>query len=85
MNSAGSISFWFQQEDREASPGWSSEIDVFEPCGKSATHDQRYYTPLDCTANSLAVNALPTTWHHLPALAPEIPDGATRWRRTSSR
>ena len=43
MNSAGSSSFWFQQEDHQANPGWSSEIDVFELCGKSATHDQRYY------------------------------------------
>jgi acetoin utilization deacetylase AcuC-like enzyme len=43
MNSAGSSSFWFQQEDHQANPGWSSEVDVFELCGKSATHDQRYY------------------------------------------
>ena len=43
MNSAGSSSFWFQQENPQANPGWSSEIDVFELCGKSATHDQRYY------------------------------------------
>jgi beta-glucanase (GH16 family) len=43
MNSAGSSSFWFQQEDLGANPGWSTEIDVFELCGKSATHDHRYY------------------------------------------
>lgn len=43
MNSGGSSSFWFQQEDRQVFPGWSTEIDVFELCGKSATHDRRYY------------------------------------------
>jgi beta-glucanase (GH16 family) len=43
MNSGGSSSFWFQQEDRNLFPGWSTEIDVFELCGKSATHDRRYY------------------------------------------
>jgi beta-glucanase (GH16 family) len=43
MNSGGSSSFWFQQEDRKAYPGWSTEIDVFELCGKSAMHDRRYY------------------------------------------
>jgi beta-glucanase (GH16 family) len=41
MNSGGSSSFWFQQEDRNAFPKWSTEIDVFELCGKSATHDRR--------------------------------------------
>lgn len=43
MNSGGSSSFWFQQEDRTAFPKWSTEIDVFELCGKSDTHDRRYY------------------------------------------
>ena len=43
MDSGGSSSFWFQQEDRQMFPGWSTEIDVFELCGKSATHDRRYY------------------------------------------
>jgi beta-glucanase (GH16 family) len=43
MNSGGSSSFWFQQEDQQVHPGWATEIDVFELCGKSATHDQRYY------------------------------------------
>ena len=43
MNSGGSSSFWFQQEDRNTFPKWSTEIDVFELCGKSATHDRRYY------------------------------------------
>jgi len=46
MDSAGSSSFWFQQEDPEAFPGWATEIDVFELCGKSATHDRRYYMTL---------------------------------------
>ena len=36
MNSGGSSSFWFQQEDRAELPGWSTEIDVFEFCGKSS-------------------------------------------------
>ncbi len=46
MNSAGSSAFWFQQEDPQLFPGWSTEIDVFELCGKSATHDRRYYMTL---------------------------------------
>lgn len=43
MNSGGSSSFWFQQEDHQQYPAWSTEIDVFELCGKSATHDHSYY------------------------------------------
>jgi hypothetical protein len=46
MNSGGSSSFWFQQEDPQTTPGWSTEIDVFELCGKSATHDRRHYVTL---------------------------------------
>ena len=46
MNSGGSSSFWFQQEDRKAAPDWDTEIDVFELCGKSAQHDRRYYMTL---------------------------------------
>jgi beta-glucanase (GH16 family) len=46
MNSAGSSSFWFQQEDPRVSPGWATEIDVFELCGKSAMHDRRYHMTL---------------------------------------
>jgi len=49
MNSGGSSSFWFQQEDRAARPGWATEIDVFELCGKSAKHDRRYYMTLHVT------------------------------------
>lgn len=43
MNSGGSSAFWFQQEDRQEHPGWATEIDIFELCGKSSTHDQRDY------------------------------------------
>jgi beta-glucanase (GH16 family) len=43
MNSGGSSSFWFQNVDEKAFPKWSTEIDVFELCGKSATHDRRDY------------------------------------------
>ncbi len=46
MDSAGSSSFWFQQEDPQVFPGWATEVDVFELCGKSATHDRRYYMTL---------------------------------------
>jgi beta-glucanase (GH16 family) len=42
MNSGGSSSFWFQQEDRAKHPGWSTEIDVFELCGKSAKYERKY-------------------------------------------
>jgi beta-glucanase (GH16 family) len=53
MNSAGSSSFWFQQEDPSAFPRWATEIDVFELCGKSATHDRRYYMTLHVTQTPL--------------------------------
>ncbi len=49
MNSAGSSSFWFQQEDRAAHPGWATEVDVFELCGKHPGHEQRYYMTLHVT------------------------------------
>lgn len=50
MNSGGSSSFWFQQEDLKTFPGWATEVDVFELCGKSATHDRRYYMTLHVSA-----------------------------------
>jgi beta-glucanase (GH16 family) len=46
MNSGGSSSFWFTQEDPKMSPGWGTEVDVFEVCGKSAVHDRRYHMTL---------------------------------------
>ena len=49
MNSGGSSSFWFQQEERAVHPSWATEIDVFEICGKSPTHDRRYYMTLHVT------------------------------------
>jgi beta-glucanase (GH16 family) len=49
MNSAGSSSFWFQQEDRSAHPGWATEVDVFELCGRHPQHDRRYYMTLHAT------------------------------------
>ena len=39
MNSAGSSSFWFQQEDK---PGWRTEIDVFEIGGKAKGFEHKY-------------------------------------------
>ena len=39
MNSAGSSSFWFQQD---ATPGWGSEIDVFEIGGKAKGYERKY-------------------------------------------
>ena len=39
MNSAGSSSFWFQVED---TPGWLTEIDVFEIGGKAKGYEQKY-------------------------------------------
>jgi beta-glucanase (GH16 family) len=50
MNSGGSSSFWFQQEDPHVFPGWATEVDVFELCGKSAVHDRRYYMTLHVSA-----------------------------------
>lgn len=49
-NSGGSSSFWFQQEDPKVFPGWATEVDVFELCGKSAVHDRRYYMTLHVSA-----------------------------------
>jgi beta-glucanase (GH16 family) len=46
MNSGGSSSFWFAQEHRQANPGWSTEVDVFELCGKNPTKDHRYHMTL---------------------------------------
>ena len=39
MNSAGSSSFWFQVED---TPGWLTEIDVFEIGGKAKGFEHKY-------------------------------------------
>jgi len=50
MNSGGSSSFWFQQEDPKVFPGWATEVDVFELCGKSAVHDRRFYMTLHVSA-----------------------------------
>jgi beta-glucanase (GH16 family) len=43
MNSGGSSSFWFQQD---ASPGWATEIDVFEIGGKASGHENKYHMNL---------------------------------------
>jgi len=39
MNSAGSSSFWLQVEE---TPGWLTEIDVFEIGGKAKGFEQKY-------------------------------------------
>jgi len=39
MNSAGSSSFWFHKED---TPGWTTEIDVFEIGGKAKGFERKY-------------------------------------------
>jgi beta-glucanase (GH16 family) len=49
MNSGGSSSFWFHQEDRKANPGWGTEIDVFELSGRNPRHDRRYYMTVHVT------------------------------------
>jgi beta-glucanase (GH16 family) len=49
MDSGGSSSFWFAVEDRAAFPQLSTEVDVFELCGKSSQHDRRYYMTLHVT------------------------------------
>lgn len=40
MNSGGSSSFWFQQD---TTPGWATEIDVFEIGGKARGHENKYH------------------------------------------
>ncbi|MHB1036673.1 MAG: family 16 glycosylhydrolase [Pirellulales bacterium] len=39
MNSGGSSSFWFQQDE---TPGWGTEIDVFEIGGKAKGFERKY-------------------------------------------
>ena len=39
MNSAGSSSFWFQQDE---TPHWGTEIDVFEIGGKAKAFERKY-------------------------------------------
>lgn len=39
MNSGGSSSFWFQQDE---TPGWATEIDVFEIGGKAPKFEHKY-------------------------------------------
>ena len=43
MNSAGSSSFWFQQD---SVPNWGTEIDVFEIGGKAPRHENKYHMNL---------------------------------------
>jgi beta-glucanase (GH16 family) len=43
MNSAGSSSFWFQQDDN---PEWGTEIDVFEIGGKAQGFENKYHMTL---------------------------------------
>jgi hypothetical protein len=43
MNSAGSSSFWFQQD---SVPDWATEIDVFEIGGKAPQHENKYHMNL---------------------------------------
>ena len=54
MNSAGSSSFWFQQD---AVPHWGTEIDVFEIGGKAPRHESAYHM-------NLHVFATPTEKKH---------------------
>lgn len=46
MNSAGSSSFWFQQEGL---PDWATEIDVFELGGKARGYERKYNMTLHVT------------------------------------
>jgi len=54
MNSAGSSSFWFQQD---SVPNWATEIDVFEIGGKAPRHEYKYHM-------NLHVSATPTEKRH---------------------
>ncbi|HTL59149.1 MAG TPA: family 16 glycosylhydrolase [Candidatus Limnocylindrales bacterium] len=54
MNSAGSSSFWFQQD---GVAGWDTEIDVFEIGGKAPLHERKYHM-------NLHVFARPTEKRH---------------------
>ena len=58
MNSGGSSSFWFQQEDPKVFPGWATEVDVFELCGKSAVHYRRYCMTLHVSATPVVLRVL---------------------------
>jgi beta-glucanase (GH16 family) len=50
MNSAGSSSFWFQQDSVS---NWATEIDVFEISGKSTRHEKKYHMNLHVFATPL--------------------------------
>jgi beta-glucanase (GH16 family) len=54
MNSAGSSSFWFQQD---SIPNWATEIDVFEIGAKAPRHENKYHM-------NLHVMATPTEKRH---------------------
>ena len=54
MNSAGSSSFWFQQD---SVPNWATEIDVFEIGAKAPRHENKYHM-------NLHVMATPTEKRH---------------------
>ena len=43
MNSGGSSSFWFQQDE---TPGWATEIDVFEIGGNAKGFERKYHMNL---------------------------------------
>src|SRR5512137_774182 len=46
MNSGGSSSFWFCQDE---TPGWGTEIDVFEIGGKAKGFEHKYHMTLHVT------------------------------------
>jgi beta-glucanase (GH16 family) len=46
MNSGGSSSFWFCQDE---TPGWGTEIDVFEIGGKAKGFEHKYHITLHVT------------------------------------
>jgi beta-glucanase (GH16 family) len=50
MNSAGSSSFWFQQD---SVPNWATEIDVFEIGGKAPQHENKYHMNLHVFATPM--------------------------------
>ena len=83
MNSGGSSSFWFQVED---TPGWLTEIDVFEIGGNAKGFEHKYHMTLHVFRTPHGEEALERGWRvgspvavgrRLPRLRTRLGQGRT--------
>ena len=87
MNSGGSSSFWFQQDE---APGWATEIDVFEIGGKAIGGDEMLKHAVqngagwraDCLGD---MGGFSKNWCHMrmgyPKMLPRLADAVRRMGR----